>query len=198
MNRYQALSGVYNLLPFTTPKSVKMKNLLPSPCFVLLLTAVYAASAQTAFTDDFRSADAIIGALYEVISGAPGEKRNWDRFRNLFASDARLIPTLRNQDGKLAMRPMKPDEYIALFENRIPTGFYERELHRITEQFGTVTHVFSTYETRDTNTGPVTNRGINSIQLFYDGQRFYIVTIFWCAESMGYTLPEKYLKSAER
>lgn len=146
------------------------------------------------YSSDVQSVDNIIAALYHVICGEPGETRDWNRFKYLFAPDAKLIPTIKNQDGKNAYRALTPDEYVQLFSSRIPTGFFERELHRVTEQFGTVTHAFSSYETRERKDGPVTNRGINSIQLFYDGSRYYIMNVFWCAESMGYTLPEKYLK----
>ena len=89
---------------------------------------------------------------------------------------------------------MSPNEYVELFKSRIPTGFFEKELSRKTEAYGTLVHAFSTYETKEKNDGPVTNRGINSIQLFKDKNRYYIVNIFWCAESMGFVLPEKYLK----
>jgi hypothetical protein len=85
------------------------------------------------------------------------------------------------------------EEYVQLFQSRIPTGFFERELSRKSESYGTVTHAFSTYETKEKKDGPVTNRGINSIQLFKDKDRYYIVTIFWCAESMGFPLPPQYL-----
>lgn len=91
-------------------------------------------------------------------------------------------------------RTMTPDEYITMFSTRIKTGFFEKELKRETVSFGTVYHAFSTYETRETENGPSTNRGINSIQLFKDQDRFYIVNVYWCAESMGFTLPAAALK----
>jgi hypothetical protein len=94
----------------------------------------------------------------------------------------------------LIIQALTPEEYVTLFSSRIASGFFERELHRTTEQYGTVTHVFSTYETKEKKDGAITNRGINSIQLFHDGNRYYIVNIFWCAEGMGFPLPEKYLK----
>lgn len=160
----------------------------------LLLILPLLVQAQTDYSQDVSSEDRIIAALYNVICGEPGEPRDWNRFKNLFTTDAKLIPTTKNQEGKLTYRALSPDEYVQLFSSRIPTGFYERELHRVTEQFGTVTHAFSTYETRERRDGPVTNRGINSIQLFFDGSRYYIMNVFWCAESMGFALPEKYLK----
>lgn len=162
---------------------------------ILLLLFIFPVGVRAQnYASDTQSVDAIIAALYQVICGEPGEPRDWNRFKNLFAADAKLIPTVKNQDGKISYRALTPDEYVQLFSSRIPIGFFERELHRVTEQFGTVTHAFSTYETRERKDGPVTNRGINSIQLFFDGTRYYIMNIFWCAESMGFALPENYLK----
>ncbi len=38
----------------------------------------------TAKPSDVESVDAILKALYDVISGPAGQKRDWDRFRSLF------------------------------------------------------------------------------------------------------------------
>ncbi len=146
------------------------------------------------YSADVKSTDAIIAALYGVISGEPNTPRDWARFRNLFKPEARLIPTRKNEAGELILKALSPEEYIQLFSSRIATGFFERELHRNAEAYGTIVHVFSTYETREKKDGPVTNRGINSIQLFKDKDRYYIVNIFWCAESLGFPLPDHYLK----
>lgn len=164
----------------------------------LLLTLVTIVSlegfSQTKdYSKDVASVDAIIATLYNVISGEPNAPRDWARFKNLFKPEARLIPTRKDDKGELIIKALSPEEYVQLFKSRIPTGFFERELHRKTESYGTVTHVFSTYETKEKKDGPVTNRGINSIQLFKDKDRYYVVNIFWCAESMGFALPEKYL-----
>ncbi|WP_071790299.1 hypothetical protein [Sediminibacterium sp. C3] len=157
-------------------------------------SANFAPPANPKYAKDVSSVDNIIAALYNVICGAPGEPRNWERFKYLFGKDAKLIPTGKIEGGNLIYRTMTPDEYITMFSSRIKTGFFEKELKRETVSFGTVYHAFSTYETRETENGPSTNRGINSIQLFKDQDRFYIVNIFWCAESMGFTLPASALK----
>lgn len=167
-----------------------MKLLLP---FLLLIC--FAGQAQTKdYSKDVSTIDATIAALYDVISGDPGASRDWDRFRNLFKPEARLIPTRKSPQGELTLQALTPEDYVKLFSSRISTGFFEKELARKTEEYGSIAHVFSTYETKEKKDGAVTNRGINSIQLFFDGKRYYIVNIFWCAESMGFTLPDKYLK----
>jgi len=161
---------------------------------LLLLGATVAQAQPNDYTSDVKSVEAIIHALYDVISGEPGTPRDWDRFRYLFKPEAKLIPSRKDDKGNFDLRMLTPEDYVQLFSARINTGFFERELSRREEAFGTVVHVFSTYETKEKKDGPVTNRGINSIQLFKDKDRYYIVNIFWCAESLGFPLPDKYLK----
>ena len=145
---------------------------------------------------DVGTIEAIMAATYDVISGAAGKKRDWDRERSLFYPGARLIPTRKTatNENELAPQIMDVDGFIArvepLFEK---DGFYEREIARRTEQFGQIAHVWSTYESRhDPSDREPFMRGINSIQLFYDGDRWWIVSIYWQHESTACPIPNKY------
>jgi hypothetical protein len=161
--------------------------------FIILIICFSTNVAAQDYTKDVQSVDAIIKALYEVISGEAEEPRNWDRFRFLFAKDARLVPTVTNADSTdFTYRILTPEEYITRFSSR-KMGFYEWEISRKTEEYGTICHVFTTYATKLTKDGQITNRGINSIQLLKDQNRYYILHIFWGAENLGFPLPAKYL-----
>ena len=145
---------------------------------------------------DVNSIDAIVAAVYDVISGPAGKKRDWDRMRSLFMPGARLIPTGPRQSGGYGSRALTVEDYLTrsapLFEKE---GFFEKESARRTESFGQIAHVFSTYESRHApDDAKAFQRGINSIQLMNDGKRWWIVTIFWQGEDEKNPLPEKYLK----
>ena len=71
-----------------------------------------APQAPAADPKDVATMDAIVAALYDVISGPAGQKRNWDRFRSLFVPGARLIPTGRRPTGEVVSRVRTPEEYI--------------------------------------------------------------------------------------
>ena len=147
---------------------------------------------------DAESIDAIIAAAYDVISGLAGKKRDWKRERSLFWSGARLIPTATvpgRNDVDLAPLMLDVDGYIERVEPIFAkSGFYEREIARRVEQFGRIAHVWSTYESRhNPNDAEPFMRGINSIQLFDDGNRWWILSIYWQHESSQHPLPEKYL-----
>jgi hypothetical protein len=144
---------------------------------------------------DVSSVDGIIAALYNVISGPAGQKRNWDRMRTLFIPEARLIPTGKRPDGTAVRRVLNVEDYInssgPLLEKN---GFFEIEIGRKTEQFGGIVHIFSSYESkRAASDEKPFMRGINSIQLWNDGKRWWIVNIFWQSETPDNPIPEKYL-----
>ncbi len=148
---------------------------------------------------DVVSIDAIIAAAYDGISGPAGEKRDWERERSLFYPGARLIPTAKpGANDDLAPEMLDVDGFIARVEAYFAeNGFYEKEIARRTEQFGHIAHVWSTYESRhNADDSEPFVRGINSIQLFYDGARWWIVSIYWQQESPEYPIPEKYLNES--
>src|SRR5688572_4543557 len=106
-----------------------------------------AAPAPAADPKDAATMDAIVAALYDVISGPAGQKRNWDRFRSLFVPGARLIPTGRRPTGEVVSRVRTPEEYIQGSQTILEqNGFFEREISRRVEKFGNIAHIFSTYE----------------------------------------------------
>ena len=146
---------------------------------------------------DVASIDAIIAAAYDSISGPVGQKRDWERERSLYYPDARLIPTAKpSANDELAPELLDVDGLIARVVSYFAEhGFYEKEIARRTEQFGRIAHVWSTYESRHKPGDPEPfMRGINSIQLFYDGARWWIVNIYWQQESTEHPIPKKYLR----
>jgi len=90
-----------------------------------------------------------------------------------------------------------PDDYARSAGPRLETvGFHEREIARRSESYGAIMHAFSTYESRHRASDPRPfARGINAIQLFNDGTRWWIQTVMWWAETPDTPLPARYLAS---
>jgi hypothetical protein len=155
------------------------------------------AAAPAANPADVKSADAILAAIYDVISGPAGHPRDWNRFRSLFVPGARLIAVVEQKNGPLAARVVSPDDYARLAQEYFQkNGFYEREVARHEEKFANILEAFSTYESRHDGTDPQPfARGINSFQLFFDRTRWWIVTIYWQEETPENPLPKPYLPS---
>lgn len=152
--------------------------------------------APPAAPADVETMDAIVRVAYECISG-PAGARDWPRFFSLFAKDAKLIPTSRQANSAPRMHPMSAQEFA---EWTTPyyakKDFYEHEIGAHTDTFGAIAQRFSAYGSYHSKDGQPFNRGINSFQLFNDGKRWYIVTIFWDDERSGMKIPAEYLDPA--
>ncbi|MDQ2938510.1 MAG: hypothetical protein M3R67_13580 [Acidobacteriota bacterium] len=193
---FVSLTIISGAIAIATSQEKQKTTPSPSPSPMLNQKTTETPAASAANPADVKSIDAIIAAVYDVISGPAGKKRDWDRMRSLFLPGARLIPTAARQTGGYGSRVLTIDEYVerasGFFEKE---GFYEQEVARKTEQFGQIAHAFSTYESRHApGDAKPFQRGINSIQLMNDGKRWWVTTIFWQGEDEKNPLPEKYLK----
>jgi len=159
----------------------------------LFLLAPSTSGAQTSpepSPADVASIDGLITALYATISGPVGQPRQWERFATLFHPEARLVPTRCPSAGPCTLRVMTPDQYRQAADSLlVAIGFQEAELVRRTEQYGAIAHAFSSYASfRRGETTPF-SRGINSIQLFWDGTRWWVLSIYWDSERPSNPLP---------
>lgn len=166
---------------------------------ILLLFMISASPSIAQETKDYSkyvvTLDSTIETLYSVISGDKGVERDWNLFKSLFYKDAKLIPTGKTKEGKPIANFITPEDYIKTSGDWfLENGFHETEIHRTTQTFGNISHLFSTYEAYKSQTDEKPfMRGINSIQLLNDGKRWWIVNIYWQQESTENPLPEEYL-----
>jgi len=141
---------------------------------------------------DVATLDGIIRAYYEVVSGPAGERPDRARDLSLHHPDALVAIAGTDAEGRRILRTMTPDEYHDLFGEPRAQGFYEVEIHREVQQFGSVVHVWSTYASSTEPDGEPFARGVNSIQLFHDGERWWITS--WIFDGTpGLRVPAKYM-----
>ena len=147
------------------------------------------------YLEKVKTLDSTLETLYGVISGEAGEKRDWELFTYLFLPDAKLIPSGKNREGVVGARYMSAEDYVKSSGEWLEkNGFFEKEIHREIDTFGCITQGFSTYESfRSEKDEKPFMRGINSIQLLNDGDRWWIVNIYWTGESPDNPIPKAYL-----
>jgi hypothetical protein len=133
---------------------------------------------------DLAGIDRTVRAVYDIISGPAGQKRDFAKMRSLFTPNA-LLRVI----GPKGVRGGSLDDYIArsgpLLER---DGFTERELGRRTEVFGNLASVWSAYDGRTAN-GSFHERGINSIQLVRVAGKWLVASILWAEENAATPLP---------
>lgn len=167
-----------------------------------LAVPAFAASAQApagarvavptapARPEDVASIDAIITAFYDVISGPAGQPRQWSRDRSLYIPGVRFVSTGYDRQDRRTVSVMDHQQFVdATDSGFVARGFYETEIHRVTHRVNDIVHVFSTYEMRAAPEGPAFGRGVNSIELYWDGSRWWIAGAVWIDEAPGHPIP---------
>ncbi|MEM8887165.1 MAG: hypothetical protein AAGD28_04190 [Bacteroidota bacterium] len=163
----------------------------------LVASGLYAqdATKSASYTSDTESIQSVLDAYYDCISGPIGEKRDFDRMRNLFHPEARLIYSYwdkgSSKAGVLVFRDV--EEFIERLDYLDKKGFYEHELSNITHDFSSIVQVFSSYAFRAEDNSIPEGKGITSYDLLFDGDRYWIMSMFWVAENEQYKIPHKYL-----
>jgi hypothetical protein len=140
-------------------------------------------SPPSADARDVASLDAIIAALYGVISGPAGQPRDWTRYRSLFLPETRFLLAVIKQGEAPRVRMLDVEAFIRRVEPIFQKeDFWEVETERKTEVVGHVAHVLSHYESRHQENGPAFTSGANSMQLFFDGTRWWFASVMWNTE----------------
>ena len=132
--------------------------------------------------EDVATPEAIVNAVYALISGNAGEPRDWDRLRTLYVPNARLIPFEADELGNAVPNVMTLEQFIETRSKFFASdSFYEWETDSRIDYRGSMAHVWSSYEAGRTLHGPLIRRGVNSIQLWNDGARWWVLTTAWDA-----------------
>lgn len=171
-------------------------NILLGCCVTFAALAQVPVATVPPRAADVATIDGMIRAYYEVISGPAGQPRDWARDRTLYIKDLRFVQVDVDKDGRPQPRITDHQQYVDRAEPSLKDGFFETEIHRVTQRFGPIAHVWSTYESRRTGKGPVIARGINSIELFWDGKRWWIANAIWTDETPENPIPKQYLPKA--
>lgn len=137
---------------------------------------------QEARPEDVSSIDDIMKAYYEVVSGPEGERADLERDRTLHHPEAWIAIAGLDQSGDPAVRVMTLDGYHGDNAPR-SEGFFEWETDREVRRSGNMAHVWSSYASAKEPDGEPFDTGVNSITLFWDGDRWWIMN--WMFDSTG-------------
>ena len=127
--------------------------------------------------EDVSTIDGIVKAYYEVVSGPADKDREWGRDATLYVPGIRFIIFSVGKDGKTAARSLSHQEFVNESDPAMKSkSFYEHEVHRITHRVGNVVHVMCTAEQQSEMGGPVKGQSVDSLEMYWDGTRWWIAS----------------------
>jgi hypothetical protein len=143
--------------------------------------------------DDVTTIEGILEAYYEVVSRPAAVPADRARDEWIHHPDALVGYPATGPDGEPTLVTMSLGEFHDRFGGPDSEPFYEWEVHRDVHRFGNIAHVWSTYASSREPGGEPLSRGINSIQLYHDGQRWWIMSWIYDREREGNPIPPAYM-----
>lgn len=144
---------------------------------------------------DVGTPEAAVKADYESISGGVGVPRQWGRDNSLMDPQARFVDVQTDpKTGGITAKSISEQEFADQFDaSAVKGGFTEHELAHVTHRFGNVATVLSSYEGKLLATGKKATRGVNIYQLYFDGKRWWILSVVWEEERPDDPIPAELL-----
>jgi hypothetical protein len=138
---------------------------------------------QTQMTEQLQSLSHALKDMYDVISFPEDGEPDWERMADIFLPQARLVrvtPEGTDFFDLASFRAMATE----MLDRGVYTSFFEAEVARKIDVFGSLAHVLSAYETKaHPRANACLARGINSIQLLWDGRTWRVLSLFWDEEN---------------
>jgi hypothetical protein len=175
----------------TSPSSAGDQTLAPAPPG----SAVAQAGTQTHLPAGATSTpEGLIRALYDMVSFDAGPEPDWGMFREVFLEDAVLV---FSPSRAQPMRVMSVDDFIQDWRDFFRDaelagkGFYETISALEVTEFGGLAHAFVIFEPRiGTESSHRQIRGLDSIELCFDGERWWVAAITTDFEGPGKSIPD--------
>lgn len=160
--------------------------------FIMILVIATSVYSQNTYSEDVRTIAGLTEAYYDCISGPIGQKRDFDRFRNLFHPNATFTYSYWSEsEQKAKLMEFDFDGYLEKLDYLDKKGFYEEEISSQITEYGTLVNVISTYRFwMEDQTAE--GRGITMYNYFYDGERYWIMSMLWQMESDRFPIPEEF------
>lgn len=169
-----------------------MKKIIMLVVLFLNTTSISIASENKENNQEVKTIDGIIAALYDVISGPAGE-RDWERLKFLCKPSVQFNMVVKNKDGKNLFIGGNIEKYIqSSGVYFLKNNFHETETARKTHEFGPIAQVFSAFQSSSEQAGKPFDSGVNSIQLCYDQERWWVVNVIWTSETEENTVQENF------
>ena len=153
-----------------------------------------AQESRSADTSAVKTIDGVIKEVLRITSREKGKAANWDAFRNLFLPTASFTVLNHDDAFPLPAETVTLDEFIALMQDSYyEEGYIEYELGKIVNEYNGIANVFQSVYQKDSENVEV--RGMNSYQLIYFEDRWWVANLVWTTDSNGVEIPEKFLKN---
>lgn len=155
----------------------------------LLLIALCWNGAALAAEPSRADLETAVTGFWAALGNEPGRASDVAALRALFHPNARVLGVDPRRPGA-PLRETALADFLRTYETPRERGFYERETKREVVHYGWMAHVLSIVESRYVRDAPQPEYvGINSVQWYWNGTAWQIVTLYYHLDDPRQPLP---------
>lgn len=161
-----------------------------------LLLCLFLSFSAVAFSQKWNpNTTSVEGIVTEVLELLSTEEQDWEKFRGLFLSSAHFMVVSENDQMGTHMQSFALEDFVRLFQKTTPGSFSEVPINLTVNEYNGIAQAWQTYEVKIGETG---NKGINSFQLVYHADRWWIASIVWANNTNGVAIPSTFLPEEKK
>ena len=166
-------------------------------CILFFVLIAKSQNNSNGYSANVHTIDSIVSSIYQVVSGAKGEARDWALHKTIFHPEGQIISNYVNEKGEYQVLFLSVDEYMEKYKDYFKNmNLYEKDSNRVIEINNNMAHVFSTFESYKSPHDSIPYKiGTASIQLYNDGNRWYVLNMYYKNETKKDKVPKKYRTS---
>lgn len=142
-----------------------------------------------------KTPEGVAAKMLEFISFEKDEVKDWDEYRNLFLPSAQKM-SFRPQPGQSLSRQVRANNLEEFIRYAGPSysksGFEEYVIGLDVQEFNGIASVFQSFYCRSLD-GSYEARGVNSFQLVFLNERWWIASVMFINETPEVPLPNELL-----
>ena len=142
----------------------------------------------------FQNIEKLASETQRLVSVKKGEQIDTAAFRKLFLPTAHFT-VVGVEEGKRIHETMSLNEFIkTLTDEYYSNGYFETSKGQVIEEYNGIAHVIASFYGEDSE--GIKGYGINSYQLIYSDNRWWIANMVWTSSlDDGKDIPKKYWKN---
>ena len=160
--------------------------------FLFISLNVSAKTPKVLTPNIVNSIEGTVDGMLTMITGDKNKDRDWELLKSFFTKEATFSVLIKESRTKNRVKTSNLKTFIKSAKKYYKyNSHHEFPIKNTVHEYGGIAQVFQSYEVQEPN---LKERGINSIQLVFDGERWWITSILWTNEDEKELIPEEFLK----
>lgn len=164
--------------------------------FISLSISSFAQQTTIPHTEAVKTIDGTLTRMLQLLSIEKGEKIDTKSLEKLFLENATFSVRATDANYPYPFETVSLKDFLAsLKDSYYESGFEEKEIGKVVNEFNGIANVFQSFEGSDSEGN--TEKGMNSYQLVYLKNRWWIANMIWTFETDTVKIPKKYLQKGK-